>query len=185
MTDENINETRRGLLGVSALAASGVVISSSLTASALPDSAQGAEKAAANEISVLRIGSQPSTRGAPGNFTGSVHVASRFQREDPARIGGGVVSFEPAARTAWHTHPLGQTLVVTAGVGLVQAWDGPVQEIRPGDIVWIPPHVKHWHGATSAVGMTHAAISTALDGKSAEWMELVSDAQYSAGPLVD
>lgn len=129
-------------------------------------------------ITVTRPGSQASTVGPAENFTGSVQVDSRFQGTAPARIGGGIVTFEPGARTAWHSHPLGQTLIVTAGVGLVQAWDGPVQEIRPGDIVWIPPGVKHWHGATPTNGMSHIAFSESLDGKSVEWMEKVTDEQY-------
>lgn len=129
-------------------------------------------------ITVTRPGSQPSTVGPAANFTGAVQVDSRFQGTAPARIGGGIVTFEPAARTAWHSHPLGQTLIVTAGVGLVQAWDGPIQEIRPGDIVWIPPGVKHWHGATPTNGMSHIAFSESLDGKSVEWMEQVTDEQY-------
>ena len=107
-----------------------------------------------------------------------MRVDSLFRRSPPARIGGGVVTFAPGARTAWHSHPLGQTLIVTAGVGLVQEWAGPAQEIRPGDIVWIPPGVKHWHGATAANGMSHIAISESLDGKTVEWMEKVSDQQY-------
>jgi len=130
------------------------------------------------DIVVTRAGSQPSSAGSSDNFTGSVRVDSRFQASSPARIGGGVVSFEPGARTAWHTHPLGQTLIVTAGLGHVQYWDGPIQEIRPGDVVWIPPGVKHWHGATPTNGMSHIALSEALDGKSVEWMEQVSDEQY-------
>jgi quercetin dioxygenase-like cupin family protein len=129
-------------------------------------------------ISVARSGSQPSSVGSSENFIGSVRVDSRFQARAPARIGGGIVTFEPGARTAWHTHPLGQTLIVTAGVGLVQQWGDPVQEIRPGDVVWIPPGVKHWHGASATVGMSHIAIAEALDGKAVEWMEQVSDAQY-------
>ncbi|TSD83123.1 cupin domain-containing protein [Mycobacterium sp. KBS0706] len=129
-------------------------------------------------ITVTRPGSQPSAAGPAENFTGSVRVDSRFQGTAPARIGGGIVTFEPGARTAWHSHPLGQTLIVTAGVGLVQEWDGPVQDIRPGDIVWIPPGVKHWHGATSANGMSHIAVSEALDGKAVEWMEQVTEEQY-------
>jgi quercetin dioxygenase-like cupin family protein len=99
-------------------------------------------------ITVTHPGSQPSVAGSVDNFTGSVRVDSRFQGTAPARISGGIVTFEPGARTAWHTHPLGQTLIVTAGAGLVQEWDGPAQEIRPGDILWIPSGVKHWHGAT-------------------------------------
>jgi quercetin dioxygenase-like cupin family protein len=101
-----------------------------------------------------------------------------FTADAPARVRGATVTFEPGARTGWHTHPLGQTLIVTAGVGRVQQWGGPIQEIRPGDTVWIPPGVKHWHGASPTVGMSHIAFSEALDGKSVDWMEKVSDEQY-------
>ena len=103
-----------------------------------------------------------------------------FRADTPARVSGGTVAFESGARTAWHTHPLGQILIVTAGVGWVQRWDGPVQVIRPGDVVWVPPGVKHWHGATATTSMAHIAISERLDGKSVDWMEKVSDAQYRA-----
>jgi quercetin dioxygenase-like cupin family protein len=130
-------------------------------------------------VTVTRAGSQPSSTGAAAYFTGAVRIDSRFQGSDPARVGGGIVTFEPGARTAWHSHPLGQTLIVTAGVGLVRQWDGPIQEIRPGDIVWIPPGVKHWHGAAATTGMTHIAIAEALDGKTVTWMEQVSDEQYA------
>lgn len=140
--------------------------------------AQEPERQRGQMIAIMRVGSQPSTQGSADNFIGSVRVDSRFHGEAPARIGGATVTFEPGARTAWHTHPLGQTLIVTAGVGLVQQWGGPVQEIRPGDVVWIPPGVKHWHGATRTTGMTHIAVSEALDGKSVDWMEPVSDEQY-------
>jgi quercetin dioxygenase-like cupin family protein len=129
-------------------------------------------------ITVTRAGAQPSTSGAPENFTGSVRVDARFKGNGEARISGGTVTFEPGARTAWHSHPLGQTLIVTAGVGRVQHWDGPAQEIRPGDIVWIPPGVKHWHGASATVGMSHIAIAEVRDGKAVEWMEQVSAEQY-------
>lgn len=129
-------------------------------------------------VTVQRAGSQPPTVGAAQNFTGTVRVEGRFQGSAPARISGGTVTFEPGARTAWHTHPLGQTLIVTAGVGLVQHWDGPVREIKPGDTVWIPPGVKHWHGASATTGMTHVAISEALDSKTVDWLEHVSDDQY-------
>jgi quercetin dioxygenase-like cupin family protein len=129
-------------------------------------------------VVVARAGSQPSSLGSADNFTGSVRVDSRFQRDAPARIGGGIVRFAPGARTAWHTHPLGQTLIVTAGAGLVQQWGGSTQEIRPGDVVWIPPGVKHWHGATATADMSHIAIAEALDGKAVEWKEQVSDEQY-------
>ena len=133
---------------------------------------------ASSEVVVTRAGSQPSTAGPAKNFTGSVRVDDRFKGSGLARISGATITFEPGARTAWHTHPLGQTLIVTAGVGLVQEWGGPVQEIRPGDIVWIPPGVKHWHGASPTVGMSHIAFSEALDGKTVEWMEKVLDEQY-------
>jgi quercetin dioxygenase-like cupin family protein len=129
-------------------------------------------------ITVMHAGSQPSTVGGADNFTGTVRVDSRFKGTGPARISGGTVTFEPGARTAWHTHPLGQTLIVTHGVGLVRHWDGDVQEIRPGDTVWIPPGVKHWHGAAPTSGMTHIGISEQLDGKSVDWLEKVSDEQY-------
>ena len=130
------------------------------------------------EIVVTRVGSQPSTAGSSENFTGAVRVDSRFKGTGLARISGGTVRFEPGARTAWHTHPLGQTLIVTAGIGRVQHWEGPAQEIRPGDTVWIPPGVKHWHGASADVGMSHIAFSEALDGKTVDWMEQVTDEQY-------
>lgn len=129
-------------------------------------------------ITVTRAGSQPSTTGGAENFTGSVRVDSRFKGTGLARVSGATVTFEPGARTAWHTHPLGQTLIVTQGVGLVQHWEGPIQEIRPGDTIWIPPDVKHWHGASATVGMSHIAFSEGLDGKTVEWMEKVSNVQY-------
>jgi quercetin dioxygenase-like cupin family protein len=129
-------------------------------------------------ITVTRAGSQPSSAGSANNFIGAVRVDSRFQATAPARVSGGIVTFEPGARTAWHTHPLGQTLIVTAGAGLVQHWDGPIQEIKPGDVVWIPPGVKHWHGGTPTTGMSHIAIGEALDGKTVDWMEQVTDEQY-------
>lgn len=131
-----------------------------------------------SDVVVTRSGAEPSTAGPAENFTGSVRVDDRFRGSGLARISGATVTFEPGARTAWHTHPLGQTLIVTAGIGLVQHWDGPVQEIRPGDIAWIPPAVKHWHGASPTVGMSHIAFSEELDGKTVEWMEQVSDEQY-------
>lgn len=131
-------------------------------------------------ITVTSVGSQPSAQGPADYFTGTVRIDSLFQAAAPARVGGGTVTFEAGARTAWHTHPLGQTLIVTAGFGLVQDWDGPVREIRPGDVVWIPPGVKHWHGASATMAMTHIAIAEALDGKAADWLEKVSDEQYGA-----
>jgi 4-carboxymuconolactone decarboxylase len=133
-------------------------------------------------LEILRQGSQPATKGTPDYFIGSVSVDQRFQRPDPARVGGGIVTFEPGARTAWHTHPLGQTLIVTSGTGWVQREGGPVEEIRPGDVVWIPPGVRHWHGATATTAMSHVAIAEALDGKSVDWMEQVSAEQYRRAP---
>lgn len=133
-------------------------------------------------LEILRQGSQAATKGSPDYFIGSVTVDQRFQRSDPARVGGGIVTFEPGARTAWHTHPLGQTLIVTSGTGWVQREGGPVEEIRPGDVVWIPPGVRHWHGATATTAMSHVAIAEALDGKSVDWMEQVSEEQYRRAP---
>ncbi|KOX99557.1 (R)-mandelonitrile lyase [Pseudomonas nunensis] len=133
---------------------------------------------ASNEIRITRVGAQPSIKGSVENFTGTVRVDGMFKGDLPARVGGGTVTFEPGARTAWHTHPLGQTLIVTAGVGYVQQEGAPRQEIRPGDIVWIPPQTRHWHGATADNGMTHIAIAEAEDGKTVAWAEKVSDAQY-------
>ena len=129
-------------------------------------------------MQVTRSGSQPSAKGPSEYFTGAVRIDSRFQGTSPARVGGGHVTFEPGARTAWHTHPLGQTLIVTSGYGWVQIAGGPKEEIRPGDIVWFAPGEKHWHGATATTAMSHIAIAEALDGKAVEWMEKVSDEQY-------
>jgi quercetin dioxygenase-like cupin family protein len=143
-----------------------------------PSAAAAPAADSARTVVIQRAGSQPSASGPETNFTGSVRVDGRFEASNPARVGGATVTFEPGARTAWHTHPLGQTLIVTAGVGWVEHWGGPVQEIRPGDVVWIPPGVKHWHGAMPTSGMTHIAISERLDGKSVDWMEKVSDEQY-------
>jgi quercetin dioxygenase-like cupin family protein len=132
----------------------------------------------AREIRITPAGSQPSIQGAEENFTGTVWVDGLFKGELPARAGGGNVTFEPGARTAWHTHPLGQTLIVTQGVGYVQQDGGVREEIRAGDSVWIPPHTRHWHGATATTTMTHIAIAEAEDGKAVTWAEQVSDAQY-------
>jgi quercetin dioxygenase-like cupin family protein len=131
-------------------------------------------------MEVKRIGSQPSGKGSPQYFTGMVRVDPLFDAPDPARVVGASVTFEPGARTAWHTHPLGQTLIVTAGCGRVQREGGPVEEIRPGDMIWIPPGEKHWHGAAPTTVMTHIAIQEKLDGKTVDWMEPVSDEQYGA-----
>ena len=129
-------------------------------------------------MDIKRSGSQPSDKGPAEYFTGTVRIDPLFQTNAPARATGASVTFEPGARTAWHTHPLGQTLIVTSGCGWVQRWGGPVEEIHPGDVVWIPPGAKHWHGATATTAMTHIAIQEALNGKPVDWMEHVSDEQY-------
>jgi len=129
-------------------------------------------------MDIKRSGTQPSSEGSPDYFTGSVRIDPLFSAHEPARASGAYVTFEPGARSAWHTHPLGQTLVVTAGCGWVQRWGGPVEEIQPGDIVWFSPGEKHWHGATPTTAMTHIAIQEQLDGKAVDWMEKVSDEQY-------
>lgn len=127
---------------------------------------------------ITQCGSQPSTTGSAEYFTGAVRVDAPFAGEEPARTGGAIVTFEPGARTAWHSHPLGQTLIVTAGLGWVQREGGPVEEIRPGDTVWIAPGEKHWHGATPGTAMTHIAIAEKLNGSPVDWMEKVTDEQY-------
>jgi quercetin dioxygenase-like cupin family protein len=130
------------------------------------------------EMEIKRGGSQPSGKGPADWFTGTVRIDPLFQAPEPARVQGASVTFEPGARTAWHTHPLGQTLIVTAGCGRAQRWGGAIEEIRPGDVVWFAPGEKHWHGAGLATAMTHIAIQERLDGKTVEWMEHVSDEQY-------
>ena len=131
-------------------------------------------------IKIWRNASRPSRQGPAEHFTGSVHVDPLFEATAPARASGALVTFEPGARTAWHTHPLGQILIVTAGMGRVQRWGDPIEEIRQGDVVWIPPGQKHWHGAAPNGSMAHIGIVEQLDGKTVDWMEKVSDAQYGA-----
>jgi quercetin dioxygenase-like cupin family protein len=130
-------------------------------------------------MEIKRSGSQPSAKPPEEYFTGTVRLDPLFQTTAPARAAGNSVTFEPGARTAWHTHPLGQILVVTAGCGLTQRWGGPIEEIRPGDVVLIPPGEKHWHGAAPTTAMTHLAIQEQLDGKQVEWLEKVTDEQYT------
>jgi quercetin dioxygenase-like cupin family protein len=158
--------TEKTMTKASAMAAAAFVSASSALAS--------------EAITITQAGSQPAIVGAPDRFTGSVRVEDNFKATSPATVGGATVTFEPGARTAWHSHPLGQTLIVTNGVGVVQMWEGPPREIRSGDTVWIPPGVKHWHGASTRSAMTHIAFSESLDGKSVDWLELVTDGQYSA-----
>lgn len=129
-------------------------------------------------MNINRSGAQPSTKGATDYFTGTVRVDPLFEAHEPARTSGASVTFEPGARTAWHTHPFGQTLIVTAGCGLVQRWGESIQPIRPGDVIQFAPDEKHWHGATPTTAMTHIAIQEALDGKTVDWMEQVSGEQY-------
>jgi 4-carboxymuconolactone decarboxylase len=164
-----------------------ILISLSLLASASAQTNQAgaasgtvAQAPGSQSIRITRGGSQPSRQGPAENFTGSVRVAPLFQANAPARANSSLVTFEPSARSAWHTHPLGQVLIVTAGTGRVQRWGDPVDEIRQGDVVWIPPGQKHWHGAAPNSSMAHIAIIEMLDGKSANWMEKVSDVQYGA-----
>jgi len=132
-------------------------------------------------MEIKRNGSQPSGKGAPENFTGNVRIDPLFQPNEHMHASGANVTFEPGARTAWHTHLLGQTLIVTTGCGRVQNWGGQIEEIRPGDVVWCPPGEKHWHGAAPTTAMTHISIVEQIVGKSADWMEYVSDEQYNIG----
>jgi quercetin dioxygenase-like cupin family protein len=131
-------------------------------------------------MDIMRAGSRPSTKGNPEWFTGTVRIDPLFQTAAPARAAGAKVTFEPGARTAWHTHPLGQTLIVTDGFGLVQRDGGSIEEIRPGDVVWFPPNEKHWHGASPTTAMTHIAVQETLDGRAVDWLEKVTDEQYGA-----
>jgi 4-carboxymuconolactone decarboxylase len=141
---------------------------------------QEAAQSDAKAIAITRSEAQASRQGPAEHFTGSVSVEQYFQASAPGRVAGARVTFEPGARTAWHSHPLGQTLTVTSGVGRVQRWGDPVDEIRTGDVVWIPPGQKHWHGASPTTSMSHIAIVERLDGKTTDWMEKVTDEQYGA-----
>jgi quercetin dioxygenase-like cupin family protein len=134
-------------------------------------------------MEIRRNGSQPSRKGSEEYFTGKVRIDPLFESPAPARVSCGCVTFDPGARSAWHTHPLGQTLIVTSGVGWTQCWGGPIEEIRPGDVIWCPPGVKHWHGASPTTAMTHIAVQERdVDGKVVDWLEKVTDEQYRAGP---
>jgi quercetin dioxygenase-like cupin family protein len=157
------------------IAGAGLVITSlSAVASTAAQTAGGVSGA----ITVTPASARPATPGPAEYFTGSTRVQPLFPANEPTRASGGSVTFEPGARSAWHTHPLGQVLIVTAGFGWVQLWGGPKQDIRQGDVVWIPPGLKHWHGATATASMTHTAIQEQLDGRNVEWMEHVTDEQY-------
>lgn len=134
------------------------------------------------QMEISRAGSQPSVSGPAGNFTGSARIDPLFTAKAPSRVAAGSVTFEPGARSAWHSHPLGQHLLVTSGLGWTQVKGGPILVMRPGDVIWCPPGVKHWHGASPTTSVTHIAIQEVLDGRNVEWMEKVTDEQYSRGP---
>ncbi len=157
--------------------AASALVALSATALGAPNAAESAEPVGP-ALAIKRAGSTPSLVGAPENFSGRVRIDMLHVAEAPWRSSSAYVSFEPGARTVWHSHPVGQTLFVTAGAGLVQRWGGPVESIRPGDVVWIPAGVKHWHGAAATTAMTHIAITESVDGKNVDWMEAVSDEQY-------
>jgi quercetin dioxygenase-like cupin family protein len=163
---------RRLLTTVGAMAA--ISVATSLRAQPSPQ----ATRSRSEMMDIKRSGSQPSRKGPAEYFTGTVRIDPLFQAPEPGRVGGGSVTFEPGARTAWHTHPLGQTLIITAGAGWVQRQGGPIEEVRPGDVIWFPPGLRHWHGATPTTAMTHIAITESLDGKNVDWLEKVSDEQY-------
>jgi len=157
-----------------------LIASSALLALLSPAASMAAQGGdGAEGVAITRSGTQASAKGPAAWFTGNVRIDSPFAAKAPGRMQGALVTFEPGARTAWHTHPLGQTLIVTSGCGLVQREGGAIETIRPGDVVWIAPGVKHWHGAAPTTAMTHVAIVETQDGKSSTWMEQVSDAQYS------
>jgi quercetin dioxygenase-like cupin family protein len=170
MTDA-IHVPRRAVLG----GAAATLLSAGLAHAGAP----ATHRLRRTAMNITRSGSQASAKGPAEHFSGAVRIDMRFRGTAPARVGGAIVTFEPGARTAWHTHPLGQTLIVTAGMGWVQLEGGFKEEIRPGDVVWIAPGEKHWHGATATTAMAHIAISEALDGKTVDWLEKVSDAQFN------
>jgi quercetin dioxygenase-like cupin family protein len=157
-----------------------VIAASSCLIATAAISTAATQGSAQDRVSVMRKGTQSGTKGSQEMFTGSVLISSQFARGEPSRVTGATVTFEPGARTAWHKHPLGQTLIVTAGAGSVQQWEGERQEIHEGDVVWIPPNTKHWHGATASERMTHIAIQERIGNKNVEWLEHVTDQQYSA-----
>jgi quercetin dioxygenase-like cupin family protein len=165
--------------GIEMKALAGTLVSLSLFASVASLAQTSAAKAPTSyTIKITRSDTLQSKKGSADYFTGSVQVLELFPADDPSRTSGGKVTFEPEARSAWHTHPLGQILIVTDGMGWIQQWGGSIEEIRKGDVIWIPPGVKHWHGATPSTAMTHIAIQEQLNGKAVEWMEQVTDEQY-------
>ena len=138
-----------------------------------------AQEANKKSQTISRAGSQPSVKGPAEYFTGNVRVDPLFSANDSAHFSGAYVTFEPGARSAWHIHPTGQHLLVTAGVGRTGEWEGPIEEIKAGDVIWCPPKIKHWHGASPTTAMTHIAITGSMNGKNVEWMEKVTDEQYN------
>jgi quercetin dioxygenase-like cupin family protein len=158
------------------------LIAAEFAACGLPPMLRGQTHRKELIMEIKRVGSQPSTKGPADWFTGTVRIDPLLQTTAPAPAAGASVTFEPGARTAWHTHPLGQTLIVTSGCGWAQREGGPIEEIRSGDVVWFPPGEKHWHGAKPTTAMTHIAIQEALDGKVVDWMEKVTDEQYNSKP---
>jgi quercetin dioxygenase-like cupin family protein len=169
-----IEEYRRYRVGLPALAGL-----AALLAWARPAGVWTQPPKAGDAMDIHRIGSRPSTKGPAEWFTGTVRIDPLIDAPMPARVNGASVTFEPGARTAWHTHPLGQTLIVVSGAGRAQRWGGPIEEIRPGDVIWIPPGEKHWHGAAPTTAMTHVAIQEKLDGKPVDWLEQVTAEQYA------
>jgi quercetin dioxygenase-like cupin family protein len=161
--------------------ATALVVCLSVASVAFGQTPRATPSEGASQMEISRNGSRPSAQGPPENVTGSVRIDRLFDARDPARASAALVTFEPGARSAWHSHPLGQRLIATSGLGWTQVEGGGVQEIRPGDVVWCPPNVKHWHGATPSTAMSHVAVQEALNGKVVEWMEKVTDERYLAG----
>lgn len=157
---------------------SALLLTSLLLIGAIPSVADAEPLTKVDAVQILRSGSRPSRAGEPANFTGSVRLDPLFAAAAPSRMSGGSVTFEPGARSHWHTHPVGQVLIVTAGLGWVQQWGAEIQEMRPGDVIQIPPSVRHWHGASPTTSVTHIALQEQLEGRAVDWMEPVSDAQY-------
>ena len=166
--------TRRSMLALSGT----VAIWAESARAALAGATAAIRKETTMDMEIRRSGAQASRKGPAEWFTGTVRIDPLFAAPEPARVSGGMVTFEPGARTAWHTHPLGQTLLIVSGLGWVQHEGGPVEEVRPGDVVWFPPGLKHWHGASATNAMTHIAIQESLDGKNVDWLEKVRDEQY-------
>ena len=166
--------TRRSMLALSGT----VAIWAESARAALAGATAAIRKETTMDMEIRRSGAQASRKGPAEWFTGTVRIDPLFAAPEPARVSGGMVTFEPGARTAWHTHPLGQTLLIVSGLGWVQRDGGPVEEVRPGDVVWFPPGLKHWHGASPTNAMTHTAIQESLDGKNVDWLEKVRDEQY-------